>query len=294
MSAAGDREDSSQASARDETRCGRRVPHIGTYRRALAVSVERLYENAIDWEHLPYLHRSTFSRIECVAGGEWGFRARVWQSFRGDGRPFLIELKLERESRRWITRTLEGPGSGTEIWTHAFAVDERHTDIVVDFFVPGVPSESVGRLREFYTDLYARLYDEDVWMMTVRQERLDAIKRGRPAGAPCRRALGPLDDVRERLPLVVEVGGASFRVIEVGDELVAHATVCPHMLGPLERSEACDGIIECPWHGYRFDVRTRACVRGQRCSLAPAPTVSVEPGSSLVTLELPASGPGAR
>jgi nitrite reductase/ring-hydroxylating ferredoxin subunit len=57
------------------------------------------------------------------------------------------------------------------------------------------------------------------------------------------------------------------------------------MLGPLERGELLSGgIIECPWHGYRFDLRTRACVSGARCALAPAPAVHVDPATSDVTL----------
>ncbi|MGH8012428.1 MAG: hypothetical protein ACREQ4_08015, partial [Candidatus Binataceae bacterium] len=139
-----------------------RVPHIGTYRRELPVNIERLYENAIDWEHLPYLHRSSFSRIECQAAGAWGFRARVWQARHEDQPPFVIELKLDRECRRWITKTLEGPGVGSEVWTHAFAMNDRRTDIVVDFFVPRLSADRAEARRESYMKLYARLYDEDV------------------------------------------------------------------------------------------------------------------------------------
>jgi len=261
------------------------VPHIGTYRRELPVSVERLYENAIDWAHLPYLHRSTFARIDCIDAGDWGFRARVWQRFREDGQPFVIELRLDRDCHRWTTRTLAGPGSGTEVWTHAFPIDERRTDIVVDFFVPEATAERVERLREFYVSLYARLYDEDVWMMTVRQERLDAVRHGPANAVTGHHELGPLEELRPRLPFVFELGGRSFRLVEIDSELIAHSTVCPHLLGPLERGEVHDGgVIECPWHGYRFDLRTLACVQGGRCSLAPAPIVRVDPVSSNVIL----------
>ena len=36
------------------------VPHVGTYRRVLPVNLERMFENALDWEHLPHLHSSSF------------------------------------------------------------------------------------------------------------------------------------------------------------------------------------------------------------------------------------------
>ena len=35
--------------------------HVGSYRRRLPVSLVRMYENALDWEHLPHLHESSFS-----------------------------------------------------------------------------------------------------------------------------------------------------------------------------------------------------------------------------------------
>ena len=61
-----------------ESRRERMMPHVATYRRELPVSIERLYENAIDWEHLPYLPRSSFAHIECAEAGVWGFRTRIW------------------------------------------------------------------------------------------------------------------------------------------------------------------------------------------------------------------------
>ena len=93
----------------------RTVPHAGTYRRELPVSIERLYENAIDWEHLPYLHRGSFAQIECIDAGAWGFRARVWPRPYNEQRSLVIQLLLDRELHRWITRTIAGPGTGTEI-----------------------------------------------------------------------------------------------------------------------------------------------------------------------------------
>src|SRR5215831_5702850 len=140
----------------------RRVPHAGTYRRELPVSLERLYENAIDWEHLPHLHRSSFARIECADAGVWGFRARVWPQPYNERRSLVIELRLDRELPRWITTTLGGPGTGTEVWTHAFELAERQTLVVVDFFVPGVDEARRIEIGHIYNSLYARLYDEDV------------------------------------------------------------------------------------------------------------------------------------
>jgi nitrite reductase/ring-hydroxylating ferredoxin subunit len=259
------------------------VPHVGTYRRKLPVTLERLYENAIDWEHLPYLHRSSFSRIEYVEAGEWGFRARTWAQPYDERRGFLIELRLDRELRRWITTTLDGPGAGTEIWTHAFPLAEQRTQVIVDFFVPGLDAARRAEVGRYYIDLYAHLYDEDVWMMSERQAQLDwTERRGAEVGATVPIILGSLAEVRARLPITIQSGARKFRIVESGGDLIAYSILCPHLLGPLGESEIREGIVECPWHGYRYDIRTRRCVSGGNCSLAPAPKVIVSAESEVV------------
>jgi nitrite reductase/ring-hydroxylating ferredoxin subunit len=260
-----------------------KVPHVGTYRRELPVSLERLYENAIDWEHLPHLHRRSFSKIDCKDAGDWGFRARVWSEPLDERRSFVIELRLDRELHRWITRTLEGPGMDSEIWTHAFSLDDGKTLVVVDFFVPGVSPARAIELGTFYTNLYQRLYDEDVSMMSERQLQLDSAKSGIPRREPIE--LGTLEEIRRKLPMIVDCAGRKFRIVEVEGELVVHSTVCPHRLGPLNDVGVEGATIECPWHGYRFDIRTGECVNGARLSLAPAPRVHIEPHSSRVVLQ---------
>jgi nitrite reductase/ring-hydroxylating ferredoxin subunit len=253
------------------------LPHVGTYTRELPVSVERMYENALDWEHLPYLHRSSFAQIECVEAGDWGWRARVWSRRNPERAPVMLELALDRKCRRWITRTLEGQGAGTEIWTHAFPISERRTDIVVDFFMPGVAREGAAAAGEFLIGLYTRLYDEDVWMMTERQRQLDFVHAPARQAEAARVMLGAIGKVRARLPMRFELDGRTWRIVELRGELIAHATVCPHLLGPLsECAVETGGVIECPWHGYRFDIRSRACVSGARCSLAPAPRIAID------------------
>src|SRR6516162_6963920 len=253
----------------------RMVPHVGTYRRELPVSIERLYENAIDWEHLPYLHRNSFAQIECADAGVWGFRARVWPQPYNERRSVVIELKLDRKLRRWITSTLDGPGTGTEVWTHAFSLAERQTLVVVDFFIPGVDKNRTTEIGRFYTKLYARLYDEDVRMMCERQVQLDSSHPSAHENiAPM--MLGSLADVRGRLPVMVNIRGREFCIVESDGELIAYSTLCPHLLGPLGKSNAHDGIIECPWHGYRYDIRTRKCLSGANLSLAIAPRVRID------------------
>ena len=54
------------------------ISHVGTYQRRLPVSLERMYENALDWAHLPHVHRSSFSDIQLISSGGWGWRAHLF------------------------------------------------------------------------------------------------------------------------------------------------------------------------------------------------------------------------
>ena len=149
-----------------------RLDHVGSYRRRLPVSLDRMYENALDWQHLPHLHGSSFGSIDCASAGGWGWRATVSS---GDGEAAIVselELRLDRDARRWITRNLAGPNAGAEIWTHVFVVADRVLDIVVDFFVPHVPADAREKVGLAYAKAYEVLYDEDVDMMTGRQNQL--------------------------------------------------------------------------------------------------------------------------
>jgi Rieske Fe-S protein len=38
--------------------------------------------------------------------------------------------------------------------------------------------------------------------------------------------------------------------------LGAYSSVCPHMGGPLQLGEIAHGEVTCPWHRFRFDLKT--------------------------------------
>ncbi len=246
---------------------------MGTYRREVRADLPRVWENVYDWEHLPWLHRFAFSGIELVERGSWGWRARVGLAPAGPARAILLELRTERDALRYCARTLEGPGAGSEIWTR---LEPRgtHTGIEVEFWVPGVAPEHAAAVGGAFERLYARLWDEDEAMMLRRSREL-ALDRTR-VSATASVALGPLADLRRRLPLVVDLAGERIRLVEVGDEVVAHSTRCPHWQGPLEDAPVEDGCVRCPWHGYRFDVRSGASADGRRLHLAPAARIEVD------------------
>lgn len=57
----------------------------------------------------------------------------------------------------------------------------------------------------------------------------------------------------------VSIGGIELAVFRLGDEVAVLDNSCPHAGGNLSGGEVVDGGVECPWHNWRFDVRTGAC-----------------------------------
>lgn len=58
---------------------------------------------------------------------------------------------------------------------------------------------------------------------------------------------------------LVEAGGQSIAIFNVGGSYYAIENTCPHRGGPLaEGMMAGEEDVICPWHGSRFNVRTGA------------------------------------
>lgn len=136
---------------------------------------------------------------------------------------------------------------------------------------------------EEYIKTYSKLYDEDLWMMATRQHELDRLKNRKSPDSLAELNttsinLGQKARVEQTLPIHFTLKGHPYRLIKLKDELIAHSSTCPHMLGPLQNTDVKNGLVECPWHGYQFDVKTRECTTGQKCKLAPAPSIKEENG----------------
>jgi len=206
---------------------------IGCYRRVVRASLERVWENVLDWEHLPWLHSESFESIALERADRDGWRASV--TLKGGGAAD-IEVVLDRARLRYVTRTLAGAGAGAEIETRLEPRGDAATGIEVDFRIPGVKSADESAVLGFYQQLYARLWDEDESMMRRREGYL-AARQGSARVERTRRAV---------------VDGVA----------VEFAVDCPHLGGPLDDAPIEGGCVTCPWHGYRFDLRTGRCVRG--------------------------------
>lgn len=96
------------------------------------------------------------------------------------------------------------------------------------------------------------------------------------------------DEVPDNGALVAAVDGIEIGIFRVDTHFVAWRNVCPHMAAPVCRGTVAgttlpsqvyeyrygrDGeILQCPWHGWEFDLRTgRHLVAGSRARLRQYP-----------------------
>ncbi len=279
----------------------------GIYERQIGASLERVWENVYDWEHLPYLHSEAFLSIALVDSGDWGWRARV--EMRG-GSEAIIELIANRDAGHdphYVARTIEGAGAPSEIWTSLDPNAPDRTGIRVEFCVERMPEEALRKVGKGLVGLYTLLWNQDEEMMQARTLALAArdnragskegsgaserendrleVRQGSGRGGYST-SLGTVDELRARLPLVVELSGHSFRIVEVEGEFVAHSTECPHLLGPLGECATEGGELVCPWHGYAFDLRSGRSTDGRRLRLRTAPTIEIDANRQVVMASL--------
>ena len=266
------------------------LDRVAILERQIDAPLERVWENVLDWEHLPWLHRKDFASIEPIEQGSWGWRARTESTARR-GQHFTVELKVNRPAGQYVTRTLDGPSARTEIWTSLRSNGPNATSIRVEFWVPTTSDLSGEAIGKGYPSLYQRLWSEDEAMMIQRSQSL----RSKPINkvetdSPVRIELGTLSEVRDRLPFCINFAGNTWRLCAVDDEIVVHDAVCPHALGPLvddptDTDET--GQVECPWHGFRFDMRTGRSSDGRRLRLRTPPRLIEQADSGTLALVMP-------
>ena len=56
--------------------------------------------------------------------------------------------------------------------------------------------------------------------------------------------------------LSVDVNGIGVALCNVEGTIYALDNTCPHAGGPLGEGSLNGDMVQCPWHGWRYDVRT--------------------------------------
>jgi nitrite reductase/ring-hydroxylating ferredoxin subunit len=87
--------------------------------------------------------------------------------------------------------------------------------------------------------------------------------------------LVPLGETAGRAAWTVETGdGRTLAVFVVGGEYHVTDARCPHNGGPLVEGTIRDGrTLVCPWHWFKYDLRTGACANLPRYRLRVYPVV---------------------
>ncbi len=209
------------------------LAEVGHYHRAFDVGIERLFENARDWEHLPHLHGANFRTLDLVAADRSGWRANVTLD---DGQALAIDLRVDASG--WVTRTEADGTLVSEVRTLAEAIGPERCQVSVSFHLPAQSAARNAAAGAAYARLYATLYDDDERMMVARA----AAKRRSS-----------------------EEWRATREVTLADGRTVAMPLFCPHQGLPLDAEPDAAGIVTCPWHGYRFEVASGRCVSGQAC-----------------------------
>ena len=55
---------------------------------------------------------------------------------------------------------------------------------------------------------------------------------------------------------VVNVNGTEIALFNVEGQFYAITNTCPHRGGPLGEGSLEGDVVTCPWHGWRFNVKT--------------------------------------
>jgi nitrite reductase/ring-hydroxylating ferredoxin subunit len=73
--------------------------------------------------------------------------------------------------------------------------------------------------------------------------------------------VGRVEDVPPGRGATVELlDGMELALFNIGGEYYAIENFCPHKGAPLADGNLCGQIVECDWHGWRFDVRSGICL----------------------------------
>src|SRR5262244_2001545 len=69
-------------------------------------------------------------------------------------------------------------------------------------------------------------------------------------------AVGKVSDVPAGEGRVVDAVGRTLALFNVDGEIYALDNACSHRGGPLGEGDLHGPMVICPWHGWRWDVRT--------------------------------------
>lgn len=76
----------------------------------------------------------------------------------------------------------------------------------------------------------------------------------------------------------VEINGRKYALFKVSGQVYCLDNKCTHLGGPLCQGTLREFVVQCPWHGSRFDVRSGQVVGPPARSAVRAYPTTVEGG----------------
>lgn len=256
------------------------VPHVGQYQRRMPVSLARMYENALDWEHLPWLHSSSFTAIECIESGDWGWRAwatlasaknsggpshRLWgQALAKSLRHQPLQLLSFASSLLMQSIAAKRGGSRVLLELRLDTHKKRWITTTLDGVGKGTQiwtqvlehgAEDIEVQVDFFVpnipqamaapigQYYQQLYQrlyDEDQDMMERRQQALALVKQKPDSKEKQLVLGGIESLKKQLPLTVTVGGKEWQVVQHDGGIAVHHRLCPHMLGPLDRGRVTE------------------------------------------------------
>ena len=68
-----------------------------------------------------------------------------------------------------------------------------------------------------------------------------------------------INDLKDGEARTVSANGEAIALYRINDKFYATTNTCPHRGGPLGEGFLEDEVVACPWHGWRYDVKTGMC-----------------------------------
>jgi nitrite reductase/ring-hydroxylating ferredoxin subunit/uncharacterized membrane protein len=87
-----------------------------------------------------------------------------------------------------------------------------------------------------------------------------------------------LADVSDRRLYRVTAAGVPVVLLRMGDQFFAISATCSHAGGPLDEGELQGDVVQCPWHGSRFSLRTGHVRTGPATMAQPRYAVRIQNG----------------
>ena len=89
-------------------------------------------------------------------------------------------------------------------------------------------------------------------------------------------------DIQPSKMVAIEVDGEKVCVANVEGKYYAIGNVCTHMGGPLAEGKLEGNVVQCPWHGSRFDITTGKVLRPPAVREEPTYEVKVEDNNTIL------------